>query len=66
MPLIFKPETLMRDPYYRKGCEDTQKKIIKNVINLNILTLEQIVRALNVSTSYVLEIMEEEKTKSQT
>jgi hypothetical protein len=65
MPLIFKKETLMRDPYYRKGCEDAQKEIIKNVINLNILTLGQIVTTLNVSTSSVLEIMEEIKTKNQ-
>jgi hypothetical protein len=65
MPLIFKPETLMRDPYYRKGVEDTKKEIIKNVINLNILTPEQIATALQITTSYVLEIMEE-KSKNQT
>ena len=65
MPLIFKPETLMRDPYYRKGCEDSKKETIKNVINLNILTPEQIATALKVTPSYVLEIIEE-KTKDQT
>ena len=65
MPLIFKKETLMRDPYYRKGCEDAQKEITKNVINLNILTPEQIAIALNVSIPYVLENIEEEKIKNQ-
>jgi hypothetical protein len=65
MPLIFKHETLMRDPYYRKGVEDSKKETIKNVINLNILTPEQIATALNVATSYILEIIEEEKIKNQ-
>lgn len=66
MPLIFKKETLMRDPYYRKGCEDTKKETIKNVINLNILTPEQIATALQISTSHVLEIIEEINPKNQT
>jgi hypothetical protein len=59
MPLIFKPETLMRDPYYRKGTEDTKKELITDFIKLNILTPEQIATAGKVSISYVLEIMNE-------
>jgi hypothetical protein len=59
MPLIFKPETLMRDPYYKKGVNDTKTDDVIGLIKLNLLTPEQIATALNVSTSHVLEIMNE-------